>query len=856
MLQWDEVGRDQVDLVGGKAAHLGELTRTAGVAVPSGWCVTTDAYRAVVGSAPGFDALLDRLAGLPIGDDDGLAAVAAEIRGLVASRPVPDDVAAAVTAAVGRAPAGTAWAVRSSATAEDLPTASFAGQQDSYLNVVGTDAVLDRVRDCWASLFTDRAVAYRRSRGLDHRAVAMAVVVQEMVVPDVSGVLFTADPVTSDRTVSVVEAVPGLGEALVSGLVAADSWTVRDSGGTAEVVDARTVAVRPAAGDGTRTEQLDPDGGPLLTEDQVLALVRLGRTVEAGLGSPQDVEWCLSGGRFQVVQSRPITTLFPVPDTDDDRFRVYLSVGYQQMMTDAMRPLGLSVWQMTTPRPMAEAGGRLFVDVTDALGAPSGRAGLLTVMGRSDPLMADALRTVLDRGVVELGADPAVPAPVHGAPTTEPLDPDPAPVAELVAEGRASVAEAARRIRGRVGPELFTAIREDIPELRARLSNPRSTRVFMTAMDAAYWIDEHVGEWLGERPSDVLTRSVPDNVTSQMGLALLDVADAIRPYPEAVALLRRAGDDVLERLPSVEGGTVARDAILGWLDAYGARCVGEIDITRPRWHERPAALVPLILGHVDGEEPGAGRRRFDEGRRQAEATRDDLLARLRAGVDGEARVAATALMIERLRTFIGYREFPKFGMVSRYAIYRAALLAEADRLVAAGVLDDRTDAYYLRFDELEQVSRTGHADLALVRTRRAEFAVHETLTPPRVLTSDGECLQGSYHRDDVPPGALAGLAVSAGTVEGRARVVADLSGAALEPGDVLVTAYTDPSWSPAFVTIAGLVTEVGGRMTHGAVVAREYGLPAVVGVEHATRLIPDGRRVRVDGGSGLVEILD
>lgn len=856
MLQWDEVGRDQVDLVGGKAAHLGELTRTAGVAVPSGWCVTTDAYRAVVGSAPGFDALLDRLAGLPIGDDDGLAAVAAEIRGLVASRPVPDDVAAAVTAAVGRAPAGTAWAVRSSATAEDLPTASFAGQQDSYLNVVGTDAVLDRVRDCWASLFTDRAVAYRRSRGLDHRAVAMAVVVQEMVVPDVSGVLFTADPVTSDRTVSVVEAVPGLGEALVSGLVAADSWTVRDSGGTAEVVDARTVAVRPAAGDGTRTEQLDPDGGPLLTEDQVLALVRLGRTVEAGLGSPQDVEWCLSGGRFQVVQSRPITTLFPVPDTDDDRFRVYLSVGYQQMMTDAMRPLGLSVWQMTTPRPMAEAGGRLFVDVTDALGAPSGRAGLLTVMGRSDPLMADALRTVLDRGVVELGADPAVPAPVHGAPTTEPLDPDPAPVAELVAEGRASVAEAARRIRGRVGPELFTAIREDIPELRARLSNPRSTRVFMTAMDAAYWIDEHVGEWLGERPSDVLTRSVPDNVTSQMGLALLDVADAIRPYPEAVALLRRAGDDVLERLPSVEGGTVARDAILGWLDAYGARCVGEIDITRPRWHERPAVLVPLILGHVDGEEPGAGRRRFDEGRRQAEATRDDLLARLRAGVDGEARVAATALMIERLRTFIGYREFPKFGMVSRYAIYRAALLAEADRLVAAGVLDDRTDAYYLRFDELEQVSRTGHADLALVRTRRAEFAVHETLAPPRVLTSDGECLQGSYHRDDVPPGALAGLAVSAGTVEGRARVVADLSGAALEPGDVLVTAYTDPSWSPAFVTIAGLVTEVGGRMTHGAVVAREYGLPAVVGVEHATRLIPDGRRVRVDGGSGLVEILD
>lgn len=859
LLQLGEVGRDRLAVVGGKAAHLGELTRTAGVAVPGGWCVTTGAYRAVVGGAPGFDALLDRLAGLPADDADGLAAVAAEVRGLVASRPVPDDVAAALTAAVGRAPAGTAWAVRSSATAEDLPTASFAGQQDSYLNVVGADAVLGRVRDCWASLFTDRAVAYRRRRGLDHRDVAMAVVVQEMVVADVSGVLFTADPVTSDRTVSVVEAVPGLGEALVSGRVAADAWTVRDTGGTAAVVDIRTaprtVAVRPAPGGGTRTEPLGLDGPPLLTGDRVLELVRLGRTVEAVLGSPQDIEWCLSGGRFQVVQSRPITTLFPVPGTGDDRLHVYLSVGHQQMMTDAMRPLGLSFWQMTTPRPMAEAGGRLFVDVTAVLGTPSGRDGLLAVMGRSDPLMTDALRTVLDRGAVALGEDAATPAPVHGAPTTEPLDPDPALVAELVAEVRASVADADRRISGRVGPELFAAVRADVPELRARLNNPRSTRVFTTAMDAAYWIDEHLGEWLGERPSDVLTRSVPDNVTSQMGLALLDVADAVRPYPAAVALLREAGDDVLDALGSVEGGTVARDAIVGWLDAYGARCVGEIDISRPRWHERPAALVPLILGHVDGEEPGAGRRRFEEGRRAAEATRDDLLARLRGGPDGEARAARTALMIDRLRTFIGYREFPKSGMVSRYAVYRAALLAEADRLVAAGVLEHRTDAYYLRFDELEQVSRTGHADLALVRARRAEFAAYEALTPPRVLTSDGECLPGSYRRDDVPPGALAGLAVSAGTVEGRARVVADLSGAALEPGDVLVTAYTDPGWSPAFVTIAGLVTEVGGRMTHGAVVAREYGLPAVVGVEDATRLIRDGQRVRVDGGSGLVEIL-
>jgi pyruvate,water dikinase len=208
-------------------------------------------------------------------------------------------------------------------------------------------------------------------------------------------------------------------------------------------------------------------------------------------------------------------------------------------------------------------------------------------------------------------------------------------------------------------------------------------------------------------------------------------------------------------------------------------------------------------------------------------------------------------MIDRVRTFLGYREYPKYGMISRYFVYRQALLREASRLLEAGVLREREDVFFLTLQELQ----ANRWDEALIRRRKEDFRVFEALTPPRVLTSDGEAVSGSYRRSDFPAGALVGLPVSAGVVEGRARVLLDPTTAVLEPGDVLVTVFTDPSWTPLFVGIRALVTEVGGLMTHGAVIAREYGLPAVVGVERATQLVRDGQRIRVHGTEGYVELL-
>ncbi|PWU53230.1 phosphoenolpyruvate synthase [Micromonospora sp. S4605] len=854
-----EVDETQLAVVGGKGAHLGALSRIDGVRVPAGFCVTTDAFRRTMAAAPLIDDRLDQLSRVNPDDREAIRTLSAEIRRSIEGITVPDDLAAAITRALAPLGEQAAYAVRSSATAEDLPTASFAGQQDTYLNVVGPAAVLEHVSRCWASLFTERAVTYRRRNGIDHRAVQMAVVVQQMVFPHAAGILFTADPVTGNRTVASVEASFGLGEALVSGLVNPDVYQVRDGAVVAKAIAAKQRAVRAVPAGGTREQAIDPERQeqPALTDAQVVRLAQLGRRIEAQFGRPQDIEWCLVDDGFQIVQSRPITTLFPIPESDDRENHVYLSVGHQQMMTDAMKPLGLSFWQMTTPAPIAEAGGRLFVDVTRRLASPASRAGLLELVEKADPLTGDALRTVLERdGFIRPLPDEGPAEPLAGG-APAPIETDPAIVTELIGRSEASVAALRRDIRTKSGEALLDFIQADLQELRRILFDPRSHQVFMSAMEATAWLNERLEAWLGEKnAADILTQSVPHNVTSEMGLALLDVADVIRPYPDVVAFLQQVEDDgFLDELPRLAGGREARDAIEGWLDRYGMRCVGEIDITRPRWSERPATLVPLILGNVRNAEPGASERRFEQGRQEARKKEQELLTRLRALPDGERKAEETKRMIDRVRTFIGYREYPKYGMVSRYFVYKQALMEEAERLVRAGVLRAREDVFYLTFAELHDVVRTRQVDNELIRRRKEAFRSYQTLTPPRVLTSEGEAITGAYRRDDLPAGALIGLAVSAGTVEGRARVILDLAEADLEPGDILVTAHTDPSWTPLFVAIAGLVTEVGGLMTHGAVIAREYGLPAVVGVVDATRLIADGQRIRVHGTDGYVEIL-
>jgi rifampicin phosphotransferase len=854
-----EVDEMQVAVVGGKGAHLGGLSQIEGIRVPGGFCVTTDAFRRTMAEAPSIDDQLDQLSRLNPDDRDAIGTVSAQIRRTIEGIAIPGDIAAAITRAVDRHGEQAAYAVRSSATAEDLPTASFAGQQDTYLNVVGPTVILQQVSRCWASLFTERAVTYRQRNGIDHRAVHMAVVVQQMVIPHAAGILFTADPVTGNRTVATVDASFGLGEALVSGLVNPDVFTVRHGEVVAKAIAAKQRAVHALPAGGTQEVAIDSQRQeePALTDAQVVRLVQLGRQIEAHFGRPQDIEWCLVDDGFQIVQSRPITTLFPIPETGDQENHVYVSVGHGQMMTDAMKPLGLSMWQLTAMVRMYEAGARLFVDVTRRLASPGSRAALLDVMGRSDPLIRDALETVLDEDDFVPSLPDAGPGGPPASAAAAPIETDPAIVTGLIERSQVSISALERDIATLTGPALFDFLLEAFEEHKRVLGDPLNLQAIMAGMEATWWLNDKLQEWLGEKnAADTLTLSAPDNVTSEMGLALLDVADVVRSQPEVVAFLQGVeGEDFLDELANVAGGTDARDAIEDYLDRYGMRCVGEIDITRPRWRERPTTLVPAILDNVRNFEPGAAKRRFDEGRQKAQKKEQDVLSGLRALPDGGRKADETKRMIDRVRTFIGYREYPKYGIVSRYFVYKHALLAEAERLVQADVLPEKEDIFYLTFQELRDVVRSNQVDDQLIQQRKDAFPSYEALTPPRVLTSDGEAVTGAYRRDDVPAGALIGLPVSAGTVEGKARVILDMADADLETGDILVTTFTDPSWSPLFVGIAGLVTEVGGLMTHGAVIAREYGLPAVVGVEQATRLIRDGQRIRVHGTNGYVEVL-
>jgi rifampicin phosphotransferase len=867
VLGFEEIDKTTIMAVGGKGANLGEISKVEGIRVPDGFCISSEAFKRIIGETPSINELFDQLSLLKVEDRNKIIELSGEIRRLIADVAVPEDIHHEVARHLSRLGEENAYAVRSSATAEDLPTASFAGQQDTYLNILGKEAILKHVSKCWASLYTERAVIYRIRNGFDHRKVHLAVVVQKMIFPQAAGLLFTADPVTSNWKVSSIDASFGLGEALVSGLVNADVYKVRNGKVITKTVSTKKMGVFASQDGGTKEQEIEPErqNRQALTDEQILQLEHIGRQIAEHFGSPQDIEWCLVDGTFYIVQSRPITTLFPIPEAKDQENHVYVSVGHQQMMTDAMRPLGLSFFQLTAARPMNTAGGRLFVDITQDLASPAKRDIIVNVLGKSDPLLHDALRTVLERGDFiktspndgkQQSATNSNRDPSHAGFQTL-NDYDPQIVSDLIKSSQTSIDELRRNIQTKSGSDLFDFILEDAQELRKSISDPRSFGVIMTPMNASSWINEKMMDWLGvTNAADTLSQSVPNNVTSEMGLELLDLADVIRPHPEVVNYLHHVKDDgFLDELVELNGGRESRGAIYAYLNKYGMRCVGEIDITRPRWSEKPTTLVPTILGNIKNFEPNASHLKFEQGRQEALNKEQELLERLKQLPDGEQKAEETKRMIGLVRNLSGYREYPKYGIVSRYFIYKLALLKEAEDLVQANVIRKKEDIYYLAFEELHEVVRTRELDYQIISKRRDEYKSYERLTPPRVITSDGEIVAGEYKRENLPTDAIVGLAVSSGVIEGRARVILNLEDAVLEDGDILITSFTDPSWTPLFVSIKGLVTEVGGLMTHGAVIAREYGLPAVVGVENATKLIKDGQRIRVHGTEGYVEIL-
>ncbi|GAA1636920.1 PEP/pyruvate-binding domain-containing protein [Georgenia ruanii] len=886
-----------VAVAGGKAASLSALLG-AGLPVPDGFCVTTAAYdRAAadadlgaavaalaaepaegdgpVGSGAGAGAAADTTSAAqgraPTTLRTAFAVPAAQARSRLRATPVPAATAAAVHAAYAALGPDVPVAVRSSATAEDLPEVSFAGQQDTFLGVVGAEAVLDAVRRCWASLWTDRAVAYRQANGIDHRAVGIAVVVQVMVEAAVSGVLFTANPLTGRRGETVVDAAPGLGEALVSGAVNPDQWVVDTA--TGEILR-RTPGQRPGPAE-------DATPGLCLTDAQVRELTRLGARAEQGAGLPQDVEWAVGAdGRIWVVQSRPITTLYPLPEPDaDDGSRVYLCASLLQGITGPMTPMGLSVFDtmLVRYRPTAPGsaetfryahpGLRLYLDMTGSLRTTGGRAMFARAMRIADARSVAVIHRLMEdprfavtqgwtprsllgmyRSLPQLKALPQVAvALVRPAAAT-----DRSRRAAQAAREAADLPDRARPeqrldlVEQQLGPDLMMVVIDQVAP----------------AVAAYIWFGVARG-LLGPlaRPGELPTvlQGLPNNVTTEMDLELWRTATLVREDPASAAALRDADPRVVARRYA-EGSLppVAQHALGDFLARYGHRAVAEIDLGVPRWADDPTHIVNVLANYLRLADPEqAPDRQFARAAREAEAMAAELTRR--AERRGRLRGRVVGYGLRRARAAAGLREQPKFALVLVLAALRRQVAQVGAALAAAGRIATVEDVFFLDLAEA-RVGLRG-ADLHEVVAERRRVYERETRRRhvPRVLLSDGTDVEAAIAAEaaaagGASPGTLSGAPASPGTVTGRARVVLEPAGARLEPGEILVAPSTDPGWTPLFLTAGALVMEMGGAMSHGAVVAREYGIPAVVGVPEATARIRTGDTVTVDGSAGTVTL--
>ena len=870
ILTLNEIKKINLMEVGGKAVNLGELSRIDSIRVPEGFCVTTEAYRKTIENNTELLMQFKKLKKLKSDDKEQISKISKGIRSVIENLKMESDIENEISKALNIYGSNESYAIRSSATAEDLPQASFAGQQDSYLNIRGRDEIIAHIIKCWASLYTDRAVTYRIQNGFDHEKVLLSVLVQKMIMAEASGIMFTADPMSSDRKTLTIDAGFGLGEALVSGLVNPDIYKVVDNKVTSKEIGTKEMEIRPDKNGRTQKIRIEDSRQQkqVLGDEKIQELAAMGKNIEAYFGSPQDIEWCLVNNEFYIVQSRSITTLFPFPELTDSRTpRVYMSIGHTQMMTDAIKPLGMSFFEMISEVTMEKIGGRIYTDITHDLSSIIGRNRLVMASGKQDPLIQSALKNLIkDKNFMK--SLPKGERNVQGgiftlASILEAIKVnrknDPRIIKELNHEFEKDIRDIDQELSRLSGDEALAFIANDREKLLEMAYHPKMLGAIMAALFVYDSLNRKIEKLLGdENVADILSKSLDHNITTEMGLALCDVADIIRKYPDVLKYISQDPEDedffeVMGRLP---GGKETSEAFKGFLSKYGMRCPGEIDITRERFEEKPTQLIPMLLNNIRVLKPGEHRINFQAGKQEAKYKEEEIIKRINNLPVGNKKAAKIKKNISLLRNFIGCREDPKYYIVRRYQVYKKALMKEAHQLVEKGTIKNTDDIFYLCFEELREVVRSNKLDYSIIEERKKNYIHYEKLSPPRVFTSEGFVPPSSFQAGNIPEGAVSGIPVSTGIVEGRARVVLSVDEAKLEEGDILVTQFTDPSWTPLFVTIKGLLTEVGGFTTHGAVIAREYGLPAVVGVDNATKLIKDRQRIRVNGTEGYVEILE
>lgn len=873
---------------GGKGANLAALAR-AGFSVPPGFIVATDAYRAFVVANSIEPRLLALTQSISPDEPGELEETSSAIRSLFEQGSMPGDIAGEIRSAYRdllsqvHTPTSSV-AVRSSATAEDLPGMAFAGQQDTYLNVIGEDAVLDSVKRCWGSLWTARAMAYRARNHIRPDEVALAVVVQQMIASQVSGVLFTANPVTGRRDEMVVDASFGLGEAIVSGQVEPDHyvvdphlWRIGE-----RRLGAKQISIVPRAHGGTEQMAQEAAQQQALPDAQILELAQTAQRVADYIGSPQDIEWAWANQHLYLLQSRPITSLYPLPKNAEhaNGLRVYVNFNSIQGVTDPLTPTGIDAIRLlfshvpkllgatsSIGQLLPEAGSRLFMDMTDLLRDPRLRKVVPSFLADTDP----GAQQILTRLIAErpMASRPVLTTrralklilallPILRRVVAAMLAPDnvyPRTIAtaeQFTAQAQAH-ANAAHDLSSRL-----SAMEDDLSRAEETFLPVMPT--ILPVLNAIPLLDRWLTQWLGEKPGAVfeLMRG-SKNLTTEMDLRLWAAAQTIRADAMAREVLRTGPvEELVKAYRRRQLPATAQRALDEFLRVYGMRAVAEIDIGRPRWREDPAPIIQTLQSYLQIDDPNRApdvvSRRNQE---RADSLTAQYIARARQTRWGWLRARLIAGIVRRMRALGGLREVPLFYMVKTLDIYRTALLDSGRELVGRGELERPEDMFFIPLDALTRFAQGEKTDLkGLAAVHRADYEREcSRKQMPRVLLSNGEAFYEGVQDTAASGDELVGEAVSPGVAEGRAHVILDPHRARLEPGEILVCPSTDPGWTPLFLAAGGLVMEIGGMITHGSVVAREYGLPAVVGVHQATARLKTGDRIRVDGNRGRVMVL-
>ncbi|MFK5978827.1 MAG: phosphoenolpyruvate synthase [Rhizobiaceae bacterium] len=873
---FDSISAADIGDVGGKGANLGVMTK-AGFNVPPGFCVTTDAYEAFI--SPKEKELYAMLDGLRVDDLDRVRKVGAEVRKMLGRLSLPEDLKKPLDVAWRKNDAKCAYAIRSSATAEDLPQASFAGQQDTYLNIIGVEALEQSVKNCFISLFTDRAILYRVQNGFDHKDVALSVVVQKMILPEASGIMFTADPVNGKRNVISIDASFGIGEALVSGLVSADLYQIDKSSGEIikKQIGDKKIAILPIEGGGTKTIDLDDERrhSATLSDKEILTLANVGMKIETLYGKPQDIEWAIADGEIYITQSRPITSLYPLPEGQEDAQKIYISFNHFQVMTDAMPPLSMSLFRSIVPVGRNEitgesdyvvpVGGRLYGEASNILNHKIGRKVFPILVGKADHLVGKILTGWIQnhpRRSTKIKISNILPIvlPVIWKTKSCLLFKKyydfPNEMSRFMDDRVALVA--ANIDQASSTSEQLVICRNELKNLIHTIAPWRER--LLASMFAMKLLANVMERRASSETLDSLMRGLEGNVTTEMDLALGDVADAARGHMKLTACLgdveiswqKRIAD--CAKLPGGDEFLKQWDAFIA---KYGARGPSEIDLYRPRWREDGSSLLAMVAGMLKSGKKGAHREHYQSLIDENHRANEKIIATAGNGFWGFIRAPFVRRMTYVIRNLFPLREHHKFLLIRLLDITKPVIKNAGQKMWKDGKTEHEDDVWFYSLPELHTGFENGDwiAKSEIIQRKR-DFEHFQKMTPPRVITGEGEIPTASYDTEGAPEGALMGSPVSAGMVEGVVKVVLDPSVETLHPGEILIAPFTDPGWTPLFVNAAGLVTEVGGLMTHGSVIAREYGIPAVVGVIDATKIIQTGDRIRINGEAGYVEILE